>query len=85
MTKYLTDSGAQMEEREAAEWVTSYTLRETIDHMNQRIWSSTWWIPEEIFRESMKQTITWAMKEYGSLDRVYHRRRKFLWRRYKWS
>lgn len=84
-TQYLASSGAQVSEWMAAEWTYNYTLNSIIERLTQRVWSSTWRLPEDVYRESLEKTVQWAQEEFGSLNQVYQGHRKFLWRRHQWQ
>jgi ubiquinone/menaquinone biosynthesis C-methylase UbiE len=60
--------GLRRDEVVAAEWATRNTVRRVIDDIENRIWSQTWQVPEELFPPTVADLRAWAQVEYGSLD-----------------
>ncbi len=78
-------SGMHRDEREAvaAEWPTRHTVRRVIDDIENRIWSQTWQVPDELIPATVAEVSAWAEAEYGSLDHKFEVVNTFTWERYR--
>jgi SAM-dependent methyltransferase len=81
----VLDTGAACEERTIGEWTTTRTLARQVETIEHRTWSVGWAMPEEFFSRSLAQLRSWAVNEYGALDRVYTVRHRFIWQRFAWD
>ncbi|HEX9029645.1 MAG TPA: class I SAM-dependent methyltransferase [Anaerolineales bacterium] len=84
LKKALLASGASLEEWVAAEWTTEGHIGRYIDFLEQRIFSSTWQIPDEVLQPAIAELRQWALQEFGSLDKPLPMQRVFIWQRYRW-
>jgi len=75
---------AVREEWVACEWISSQTPAQALERIESRKWSSTWNIPETIFRESIDQLRSWVGHTYPDKDLVHFIPTKFIWRKYSW-
>jgi ubiquinone/menaquinone biosynthesis C-methylase UbiE len=80
----LKATGARGSEIVAAEWESTSTPDQDIESLNQRIWSSTWDIPDEVYQKSIQKLSAWASEHYGSLDTPHSSPQRFIWRQYHW-
>ncbi len=80
----LKATGAQGTEIVAAEWESTSTPGQDLERLNQRVWSSTWDIPDEIYQKSLEELSAWASKHFGSLESPYSSPQRFIWRQYHW-
>lgn len=65
----LRSMGADVSEVEVVRYTESINIREEIEHFEQRLYSETWDIPDEISNEAVQELRAWATREYGDLDR----------------
>ena len=84
MFRILKQSGADMDEIMATEWVSDFNLAGYIESLEKRIYSSTWRVPPEILPECVAELRAWARDEFGSLDKTYQVKRGFVWQRFRW-
>lgn len=64
----LQSIGAEVSEVEAVRYSDSIHLRQEIEHFEQRLYSETWDIPDDVFNKGIKALRAWAIHEYGDLD-----------------
>ena len=78
-------SGMHRDEHEAvaAEWPTRHAVRRVIDDIENRIWSQTWQVPDELIPPTVAEVSAWARAEYGSLDHEFEVVNTFTWERYR--
>lgn len=81
----LDEMGASQEQWTAAEWSSGRTINEQIAMLEQRIWSSTWEVPEAIFSECVARLRAWAVKQFGDLDRPLSTPQRFIWELYRFA
>ena len=79
----ISASGMSCDEVIAAEWVTRHTVRRVIDDIENRIWSQTWQVPDELIPATVAEVSAWAEAEYGSLDHKFEVVNTFTWERYR--
>jgi hypothetical protein len=48
--------------------VTSVRPQAVIDSIASRVYSDTWDVPPELFRQSLDELQTWAAQTYGDLE-----------------
>jgi ubiquinone/menaquinone biosynthesis C-methylase UbiE len=83
--KYMLDQGCSDVDCSGAEWTTRTTLAGDIEKLTQRIWSSTWDIPDDIYAESISKIKTWAADTYGDLRVERGVPHRFVWKIYRWA
>jgi SAM-dependent methyltransferase len=81
----LRASGAMVDERSAGEWSRTRPIAQHIETIEHRTWSSSWDVPDDFFSECLAELRTWAVSEYGSLEREFTVPHKFIWQRYHWG
>jgi len=81
----LRAGGATMDERPVGEWSRTRTLAQHIETIEHRTWSSSWGVPDSFFPACLAELRTWAVSEYGSLEREFTVPHKFVWQRYQWQ
>ena len=84
ITQAILASGAEGREWIAAKWESTTTLDQRLERLHQRMWSSTWEVPEEHFEEAIARLRAWAVQEFGRLDRPMRSEKAFIWRQYRW-
>jgi ubiquinone/menaquinone biosynthesis C-methylase UbiE len=65
----LNRMNAKVTELTAARTVTSVRPQAVIDNIASRVYSDTWDVPPELFRQSLDELQTWAAQTYGDLER----------------
>lgn len=68
VTDALTQQGATLETIVAAEWRIEQTIGELLHRYQQRMYSASWQIPDEIFAAAIPVLTTWCQQHYESLD-----------------
>jgi len=63
--------GLQPQEEVVAEWVEERTPRQSMEILEERLYSFTWDIPEELFRRSLDRLWDWVRDVYENLDQPY--------------
>jgi ubiquinone/menaquinone biosynthesis C-methylase UbiE len=81
----LTRGGGHLQEWTAAEWITRPNLRDEIQKIESRTWSSTWQVEEDQFAKAVEQLREWAVGTFGTLDYTYEHPWKFIWQRFHWE
>lgn len=75
----LHEQGLQPEKFYATSWEIAATPRQVIEYVTQRMGSSTWGVPDDIFRASTERLWQWANSYYGAkLDVEYRQGRRFV-------
>ncbi|MBW4474682.1 MAG: hypothetical protein KME45_30540 [Stenomitos rutilans HA7619-LM2] len=64
----LTQQGATIETIVAAEWRIEQTIDELLHRYQNRMYSASWQIPDEIFALAIQNLTTWCEQHYDSLD-----------------
>ena len=80
----LLRRGATVEMRETPGIITQGSVAQEIDDIANRIWSSTWAIPDEVMPEIIAQLKANALREYGTLDHTFDVPHTFIWKKYSW-
>ncbi len=83
--EYMQDEGCAISECSGAEWTSSTTVAGDLEKLNQRIWSSTWDIPDDIYAASIDQIKNWAIETYGDLRAERSVPHRFIWKIYQWT
>ena len=83
--RILRNSGAEMDEIIAAEWVMEFSLESYLNSLEKGIYSSTWRVPPEVLPQCVSELRAWARSEFGPLDRTYPIQRGFVWQRFRWG
>lgn len=68
--RLLAEWGAAHEAVRVATWGRSETLRQHLDRLRGRVYSSTWSADDEALQAAADRTEAWARAEYGDLDQV---------------
>jgi SAM-dependent methyltransferase len=80
----LLASGATKDDAPVAHWMRTHTLGEQLDSIIQRVSSSTWNMPDEVFGRAYAELEAWALAELGARDQTFTTEFKFVWERYWW-
>lgn len=79
VTEWLKQHGYQTERIQAVTWQRTVSPREALERITQRLWSSTWSVPDDIFAQSVERLNAWVATYYGSnLDKEYQQECKFV-------
>lgn len=73
----LVEQGAKLEKVTAAEWQSDKTIGEWLRAYQERFFSSSWQIPDDIFSKAIQDLKDWALKTYKSEDAVIPSTGKF--------
>src|SRR5438874_5708685 len=65
VTRWLQERGLQPQEIHVASWETSKTVCQEMEGIRQRLWASTWSVPDDLFAQSMKCLEQWVNAELG--------------------
>lgn len=71
--------GLQVRELDAITWTVSTPLRETIDSVEQGIWSGMWDRSPDELRALAAQVEAWAIERFGAADAVVPATSSFAW------
>jgi ubiquinone/menaquinone biosynthesis C-methylase UbiE len=82
--KYMLGQGCRINEFIAAEWSTRTSATADIEKLSQRIWSSTWDIPDDVYSASIAKIKEWAMETFGDLQEEHSASHRFIWKIYSW-
>jgi ubiquinone/menaquinone biosynthesis C-methylase UbiE len=80
----LIRRGASVETLETDPVMTHITPREEIQMIEDRVWSSTWHIPDDALAAIVAEVRTKALAEFGSFDQKLDVPQTFTWRRFEW-
>lgn len=64
----LSEQSATLETVVAAQWRVELTAGEMLNRYENRIYSSSWQVPDDIFFPAIRDLREWAGQHYGSLD-----------------
>ena len=79
VTEWLEQHGYKTERINAVTWQRSVSPREALERITQRLWSSTWSVPDDIFAQSVERLNAWVAEHYGNnLDKEYQQECKFV-------
>ncbi len=78
--KALRKLGLEPETQVAAEWVEERTPRQSLEAIEERLYSFTHQVPEPVFRESVEELYRWARATYADLDQPMPIRWRFMLR-----
>jgi hypothetical protein len=81
----LISTGASQEVLEAASWIESIQIGETIDTYAKGIHSATWRIPPEQRKDVIERLNAWAVAEFGSREVRFDIPHRFVWERFHWN
>lgn len=81
--EYLMQTGATFNEWIAGTWVTRQSINDYIMGLEQKVWSSTWEIPDSIYPVAMRKLKNWAEEKYGYLDQGFDLENVFIWQSYE--
>lgn len=82
---YLSKMGAVLDEWVAARWSKPFHVGQFIESLEQRIYSSSWYIPEDLFQHCIADLRSWAKVEFGSLEFEVMQPHEFIWQRFHWK
>jgi hypothetical protein len=82
--KHLESVSTTFSQVTAVKWSRVASIRETLEHLQQKIFSQTWNVPDDEYAGALKSTTDWAVENYRDPDRLYEDIRKFVWHRYQW-
>lgn len=75
---WLLEHNLSVEDEHVYAWMQPVAPRKALEAIARRYWSSTWWVPDDIFAVSIKRLRAWASDYYGDLDREYIQERQFV-------
>ena len=79
VTEWLKEHGYQTERIQAVTWHRMVSPRESFEQITQRLWSSTWSVPDDIFAQSIERLNVWVAENYGNdLDKEYEQECRFV-------
>jgi len=79
VTEWLHGHGYQTERIQAVTWHRTVSPRESLERITQRLWSSTWSVPDDIFAQSVERLNAWVHEHYGdNLDKEYSQECRFV-------
>jgi ubiquinone/menaquinone biosynthesis C-methylase UbiE len=81
----ITGMGASFQEWTAVEWSIKSNLRNDIEKIEARTWSSTWQVDDDQFQDALHQIKEWAGAAFGEIDYEYTYSRKFIWQAFSWE
>ena len=77
--QWLRERGLQPQEFAVARWESMSTPRQAVEHVTQRIWSSTWVVPDDLFAASAERLWRWADNYFGAaMDTSHVQTRQFV-------
>lgn len=65
------ERGWSHREIEVARWEQSSSVGQVLDNLRQRIWTSTWELPQDVLEESLLDVTSWAIDELGNVEQEY--------------
>jgi len=77
----LEKLGLEPVEEPVAEWTEDRTPRQSMEILEERLYSFTWKIPEDIFRRSLDILWDWVRDTYADLDQAHPISWRFVMRR----
>jgi SAM-dependent methyltransferase len=80
----LLRRGAAVETRETAPILTQGSIAQEIDDIANRIWSSTWAIPDDVMPAIIAQLKANALRDYGTLQHTFDVPHTFTWKKFTW-
>jgi len=81
----LLRRGAKVETRETPAVITQGSVAQEIDDIANRVWSSTWAIPDDVIGEIVAQLKANASREYGTLQHTFDVPHTFTWKKFTWE
>jgi len=73
--------GLEPLEETVAEWVEERTPRQSVEIIEERLYSFTWEVPEDVFRKSLDRLWEWVRDSYPNLDEPHPIPWRFVIRR----
>ena len=83
-SRILLDTGAQMEEIEAAAWEYIFCPAVYIQQIEDGTFSYSWRLDPELMPACIAELRTWAIERFGSLEVEFTLPKKFIWQIYYW-
>jgi ubiquinone/menaquinone biosynthesis C-methylase UbiE len=81
----LKDMGGHFQEWTAVEWSTKSNIRNDIEKIEARTWSSTWQLDDDQFMAALQQIKEWAEATFEQIDYEYTHSLKFIWQKFSWK
>lgn len=81
----LLAEGARLDEVTAGDWQTTRSLAHSLEAIEHRTWSSTWALPDDFFAACLVELRTWALSQFGGLEREFVTPHRFVWQRFSWD
>lgn len=78
----LLRRGAKVETHETEPIITQGSIAQEIDDIANRVWSSTWAIPDEVLPEIITQLKANALRKFGTLQHAYDVPHTFTWKKF---
>ncbi|MFN8473319.1 MAG: class I SAM-dependent methyltransferase [Anaerolineae bacterium] len=75
----LTEIGATVETVEVAHWERTHSIRDIIDQLASRKYSTTQLVPEEVLAPAIAELRVWAEERWGDLDAPHTEPGGFTW------
>lgn len=83
--KELLRRGAKVETCETPATIKQGSVAQEIDDIANRIWSSTWAIPDDVLPAIVAQLKANALREHGTLDHTFDVPHTFTWKKFTWQ
>ena len=74
----LSSLGAQLTEVEVIRYPVTFTLRAELQRFASRVYSDSWYIPDDIHAASLEELRTWVHREHGDLDQQLEEEVRFV-------
>lgn len=79
ITAWLQEQGMHTERLDVLTWQQMITPREIFEQIAQRQWSTTWFVPDDIFAASIERLRHWVDQRYGAaIDDTFPQERHFI-------
>ena len=75
----LTERGATVETVEVARWERTHSIRDIIDQLASRKYSTTQMVPEDVLAPAVAELRVWAEERWGDLDVPHTEPGGFTW------
>ncbi|GGM99025.1 methyltransferase [Thermus composti] len=72
--------GLKPKTRQVVAWKEERSLRDALEALEERLYSFTQGVPEEVHRKAMDRLYPWAEEAFGSLDRTFPVQKSFFLR-----
>ena len=79
MTAWLQQQGFETEQVDVVTWEQEITPRTILQGIEQRLWTSTLFVPDDIFTASIQRLRQWMDEHYGTtIDDVYVQQQRIV-------